>query len=137
MSRIGMPLSLDRLDAPLSAHFGKAKWLAVLEAGAAPRFVRNEGLDGRWVAQALALAGVTDVVAGHMGGGAFGHLAAAGLRVWQGDATTPAGELARRCVAGELPPFEAPAPGATGAATAPGGPDHGHAGGCGCGGHGH
>jgi len=121
--RLGLPLSQDRLDAPLSEHFGKAPWLAVIEGDAPPRFLRNQGQGGRWVAEALAAAGVTDVVAGHMGGGAFGHLAAAGLLVWQGDATSTAAELLRRCQAGALPPLTPPPPGTGG---------HG---GCGCGGH--
>jgi len=85
MARLGFPLSHDRLDAPLSEHFGRCKWLGVVEAGAPPRFLRNEGLNGRWVAEALAAAGVTDVVAGHLGGGAHRHLAEVGIRVWAGE----------------------------------------------------
>jgi predicted Fe-Mo cluster-binding NifX family protein len=123
--RLGLPLAAERLDGPLSAHFGKAPWLAVVEAGAPPRFLRNEGQSGGWVAGALAEAGVTDVVADHLGGGAHAHLAEAGLRVWQGDATSPAEELIRRCLAGQLAPLAPPSPDHAG---------HGH-GGCGCGGH--
>ncbi len=124
VTRLAFPLSHDRLDAPLSEHFGKCKWLGVLEPGAPPRFLRNEGLNGRWVAEALACVGVTDVVVGHLGGGAFRHLAEAGLRVW---AASPAGataaELAERHAAGALAPMAAPPP-----------PDQGGAGhgGCGC-----
>jgi predicted Fe-Mo cluster-binding NifX family protein len=122
VTRLGVPLSLDRLDAPLSEHFGKAPWLAVLEAGAPPRFLRNEGQCGSWVAGALAAAGVTDVAAGHLGAGAYRHLAGAGLKVW---AASPPGatatELLASLAAGMLAPLAAPAPG-----------PHGH-GGCGCG----
>ncbi len=50
MRTIGLPLSHDRLDAPLSDHFGKAKWLAVVPEDGPPRFLRNEGLSGGWVA---------------------------------------------------------------------------------------
>jgi predicted Fe-Mo cluster-binding NifX family protein len=124
-TRLGFALSHDRLDAPLSEHFGKARWLAVAEAGAPARFLRNEGLNGRWVAEALAAAGVTDVVAGHMGGGAFRHLVAAGLRVWQAAPEgATAAELAARFAAGAFAPMTSP-------------PAHEHgsgsSGGCGCG----
>jgi predicted Fe-Mo cluster-binding NifX family protein len=127
MTRLAFPLSHDRLDAPLSEHFGKCKWLGLAEAGAAPRFLRNEGLNGRWVAEALAAAGVTDVVAGHMGGGALAHLQTAGLRAWQASpAGATAAALAEAFAAGQLAPMTAPPPHEHG----PDGPD-GH-GGCGC-----
>ncbi|HET9554027.1 MAG TPA: NifB/NifX family molybdenum-iron cluster-binding protein [Anaeromyxobacteraceae bacterium] len=123
MPRLGLTLAIDRLDAPLSDHFGKAPWLAVLEPGAPPRFLANAGQSGRAVAEAFAAAGVTDVVAGHLGPGAFGHLLQAGLRVWQAAAGEPAAEQARRFEAGALQPLAAP-------------PPHQHGGGgCGCGGH--
>jgi predicted Fe-Mo cluster-binding NifX family protein len=123
MHRLGLTLAADRLDAPLSDHFGKAPWLAVLEPGAAPRFLLNGGQSGRAVAEAFAAAGVTDVVAGHLGPGAFGHLAGAGLRVWEAAPGEPAAEQARRFEAGALTRLAAP-------------PPHRHgAGGCGCGGH--
>jgi len=124
MARLGFPLSHDRLDAPLSEHFGRCKWLGVVEAGAPPRFLRNEGLNGRWVAEALAAAGVTDVVAGHLGGGAHRHLAEVGIRVWAGEpAEATAARLAELFAAGTLAPMPAPPPAGHG----PGG--HG---GCGC-----
>lgn len=123
MVRLALPVSRDRLDAPLSGHFGKCPWLAVVEAGAPPRFLRNEGLNGRWVAEALSAAGVTDVVAGHMGGGAFRHLEAAGLRAWQAEPTgATAAELVEASSAGRLARLAAPPDD---------GPGQGH-GGCGC-----
>jgi predicted Fe-Mo cluster-binding NifX family protein len=124
--RLGLTLSHDRLDAPLSEHFGKARWLAVVEPDGQARFLRNEGLSGGWVARAFAEAGVTDVVVAHLGGGAFGHLEAAGIRVWQGDAAAAASDLAARLAAGALPRLAAPPPHDHGAG--------GHGGGCGCGG---
>ncbi len=121
MPRLGLPLSHDRLDAPLSGHFGKCKWLAVVEAGQPPRFLRNEGLNGRWVAQALAAAGVTDVVAGHLGGGTWRHLAEAGIRAWAADPEgADAATLAEAFAAGRLAPLPEPPAG-----------EAGH-GGCGC-----
>jgi predicted Fe-Mo cluster-binding NifX family protein len=124
MTRLAFPLSHDRLDAPLSEHFGKCKWLGVAEAGAAPRFIRNEGLNGRWVAEALAGAGVTDVVAGHLGGGAYRHLAEVGIRIWAGEpAEATVAQLTELFAAGKLAPMPSPPP-----------PDHGPGGhgGCGC-----
>lgn len=124
MPRLGLPLSHDRLDAPLSEHFGKCKWLGVHEAGQPPRFLRNEGLNGRWVAEGLAAAGVTDVVAGHLGGGAFRHLAEVGIRVWAADpAAATAAAQAEAFAAGRLARMPAPAAPEQGPA--------GH-GGCGC-----
>lgn len=122
MPRLALPLSHDRLDAPLSGHFGKCKWLAVVEPGQPARFLRNEGLNGRWVAEALAAAGVTDVVAGHLGAGAWRHLADAGIRCWAAAQAAPtAAAQAEAFRAGALTPMAPPAPG-----------EHGQ-GGCGCG----
>lgn len=124
MARLGLTLAREGLDAPLSGHFGKAPWLGLLEDGAPPRFLRNEGQSGGWVAGAFAAAGVTDVVADHMGGGAFGHLAERGLRVWQAAPGKDAAAQAALFAAGKLAPMAPPGGGH-------GGPDHG--GGCGCG----
>ncbi len=126
MKTIGLPLSHDRLDAPLSGHFGKATWLAVVPEDGPPRFLRNEGRSGGWVAAALAAAGVTDVIADHMGGGALQHLAAAGLRAWQARPEGTAADQVAALRAGGLAPMTAPAAGQ-------GHGGHGHGGGCGCG----
>jgi predicted Fe-Mo cluster-binding NifX family protein len=124
MTTVALPMSHDRLDAPLSDHFGKAKWLAVVDEAGQARFLRNEGLNGRWVAQALAAAGVTDVVAAHMGGGAFGHLGEAGLRAWAAAPGETAEAQLRAFREGRLARLEAPPPHG----------DH-HGAGCGCGHH--
>jgi predicted Fe-Mo cluster-binding NifX family protein len=109
--RLGFPLSHDRLDAPRSEHFGACRWLGVVEAGAPPRFLRNEGLNGRWVAEALAAAGVSDVVAGHLGGGAYRHLAGVGIRVWVGEpADATVARLVEPFAAGMLAPMPVPPP---------------------------
>jgi len=130
MKVLGLVLSADRLDAPLSGHFGKAPWLGVVAEGAPPRFLRNEGMGGGWVAGAFAAAGVTDVLADHMGGGAYGHLAERGLRVWQAAPGGTAAEQVAAFLAGRLSPMAAPAGGHGGH----GHGGHGHGGGCGCGG---
>ena len=122
MSRIGMTLPQDSASQPLAEHFGKAPWIAIAEAGGTFRFVPNTGGCGGSVARALAAEGVTDVIATHLGAGPFGHLRAAGLRLWQGAPGVAAEELARQLAAGTLPELRE--------ATGPG---HGHGGhGCGC-----
>jgi predicted Fe-Mo cluster-binding NifX family protein len=82
---IGMTLSRDHLDAPLAEHFGKAKWLLVMEYPDRWEFVRNQGLDGRSVAAAFAARGCTDVIVRHLGPGAYSHVTSAGMKVWQGE----------------------------------------------------
>ena len=82
---IGMTLSRDHLDAPLAEHFGKAKWLLVMDYPHRWEFVRNQGLDGRSVAEAFAARGCTDVIVRHLGPGAYSHVTAAGMKVWQGE----------------------------------------------------
>jgi predicted Fe-Mo cluster-binding NifX family protein len=124
MRLVAFPLSRDGLDAPLSTHFGKARWLAVVDEAGRARFLRNEGLNGRWVARALAAAGATDVVAAHLGGGAFAHLVEAGLRVWSAAPDETAEGQLRRLRDGRLAPLDAPPP-----------HGEGHGGGCGCGEH--
>jgi predicted Fe-Mo cluster-binding NifX family protein len=83
MAKIGMMFSRPDLDAPLAEHFGKAKWLMVVEPPGSCELVRNTGLDGRSVADELARRGCTDVIVRHMGSGAYAHVTAAGIRVWR------------------------------------------------------
>ncbi len=104
MTKIGMPVTRMDLDAPLAKHFGKAKWLAILEPGRCS-FVRNTWLDGRTVVAELASHGCTDVVARHMGCGAFAHVSASGMRAWQGDDAVTARVVADRLASGGLPPL--------------------------------
>lgn len=105
MARIGMPLSSRDPDAPVAEHFGKARWLLVVEAPDRLDLVWNAGLDGRWVAETLAARGCTDVVARHMGPGALAHVLAAGMRAWQADERVTARNVAGRLAAGALRPM--------------------------------
>jgi predicted Fe-Mo cluster-binding NifX family protein len=115
MARIGMTVSRPDPDAPLAGHFGKARWLLVVEAPDRFELLRNEGLDGRSVAEVFASHGCTDVIALRMGWGAYAHVTAAGMRVWEGDAGVTARVLAERLAHGALQPL------------APGDVTHGHA----------
>jgi len=103
--KIGMTLPRADHDAPLAEHFGKAKWLLVVEASDRCELVRNEGLDGRSVAAAFVARGCTDVIATHLGAGAYAHLTAAGIRTWQGDAAGSVRALARSLEEGGLRRF--------------------------------
>jgi predicted Fe-Mo cluster-binding NifX family protein len=97
-----MPLTRHHLGAPIAPHLGKAKWLAVLDDDGRAQVTRNVGLRGRWVAELFAAAGVTDVVADHVGEGAWRALTAVGIRVWRGAPGVPASELASRLLDGRL-----------------------------------
>lgn len=110
-----MPVSSIDPDAPPAERFGKAKWLLVVESADRFELVRNEGLDGRWVADALAKRGCTDVVARHMGPSAWAHVVAAGMRAWQADDLVNGRNVADRLAAGALNPL---VPGPTGGAHA-------------------
>ena len=103
--KIGMTLSRDDLDAQPAQHFGKAKWLLVLD-GERGEFVRNEGLNGRWVASAFASRGCTDIIADHLGPGAHAHVNEAGMRVWKGEPGQSARELAKALAEGRLQRFD-------------------------------
>jgi predicted Fe-Mo cluster-binding NifX family protein len=107
----GLPLVKDSLDSPLSQHFGKAKWLLVYEAAERHRFVRNTGLSGPSVVEALAAAGCSDVVVLDAGAGAWGHLQQSGMRIWQGEPEVPARELIAGVERGALARAEPPAAG--------------------------
>ncbi len=116
MNKIGMMVSRPDLDAPAAEHFGKAKWLLVLEAPGRCQFIRNSGLDGATVAKELASRGCTDVVARRMGPGAHAHVTAAGMRVWEADGSVTGRVVAERLARGALRPL----------APAPDGHDHAH-----------
>ncbi len=103
MARIGMALKRNNLDSQLSDHFGKAKWLLAWEDDQHHEFIRNEGLNGRWVAEALAQAGCQVVALNDAGPGAILHLKASGMRLVEAPAELTAREVARRAARGELP----------------------------------
>jgi predicted Fe-Mo cluster-binding NifX family protein len=105
---IGLPLLKDSLDSPLSQHFGKAKWLLVYQSPERYQFLRNTGLSGHFVVQALVGAGCTDVVILHAGSGAWGHLQQGGVRTWLGEPGVPARDLVRRLEEGGLARAEPP-----------------------------
>src|SRR5512138_604118 len=102
--KIGMTLSHSDLDSPPAEHFGKAKWLAVLDGDRCELF-RNTGLDGRSVAEAFAARGCTDVVVDHLGAGAWAHVTGAGMRIWKAEPGQSVRALARALEEGRLRPL--------------------------------
>lgn len=102
--RIGFTLLKEQKDSPLSQHFGKAKWLGILDSATGEmQFVRNTGLNGRFVADQFDEAGVTHAVFANIGAPALEHLKRYGIRAYRGDAGVPAPALAERLEAGTLP----------------------------------
>lgn len=83
MGRIGVMMSVDRAQGRMSQHFGKAKWFMVSDTeNAIAEFVRNEGLNGRSVAEIAVRQGCTDVIVVDIGDGALEHLQSAHIRAW-------------------------------------------------------
>ncbi len=106
-----MMVSRPDVDAPLAEHFGKAKWLLVVEPPDRCAFFRNTGLDGGSVAVELASRGCTDVVARRMGPGAYAHVVGAGVKAWEGDESVTGRSVAQRLASGALRPLAPPGPG--------------------------
>ncbi len=103
MSAIALMTLLNREDSTLSPHFGKAKWLMVVESGTGKsRFVQNAGLNGRSVVDLLVANGCTDVVFNEIGPGALQHLQAANICGWFGPADMPVPQLLELFRAGKL-----------------------------------
>jgi predicted Fe-Mo cluster-binding NifX family protein len=104
MTPVAFMTLLDRGDSALSPHFGKAKWLAIIDTGSKePRFVQNTGLNGRSVVNLLIANDCTDVVFNEIGPGALRHLQAADIRGWLGSKDTPVPQLLEMLRQGKLP----------------------------------
>lgn len=83
MSKVAVMISQDRIDAPISGHFGKAQWAMVADTSChAVAFLRNDGSNGSSAAQLIAETGCTDVIFTSIGNGALSHLQAASIRGW-------------------------------------------------------
>ncbi len=83
MSKIGVMMSADHADEPMSSHFGKAEWVMVTNPDSPAReFVKNQGMNGRSAVEIAIGQGLTDVIFTEIGHGAFGHLQTAGIRGW-------------------------------------------------------
>lgn len=83
MSKVGIMMTADRAEQPMSEHFGKAEWMMVADTESqAVEFIKNDGLNGKGAAEIAIRSGVSDLVFAEIGFGAFGHLKAAGILGW-------------------------------------------------------
>jgi predicted Fe-Mo cluster-binding NifX family protein len=104
MSKIGVMMSADRADAPMSSHFGKAEWIMVADTdNPVPMFVKNEALNGKSAVEIVIRQGCTDVILADIGDGALGHLQAAQIRAWAEPAPVAGDEALRMFRDGQLP----------------------------------
>jgi predicted Fe-Mo cluster-binding NifX family protein len=84
MSKIGFVTALDRTTTRLSPHFGKAKWVMILDNNSGKTsFIRNTGLTGRAVVDILLSEGCEEVVFRNIGPGALKQLKAADIGAWR------------------------------------------------------
>lgn len=103
MSKIAFMTLLNREDSTLSPHFGKAKWMMIVDQeNGVPTFFQNTGLNGRAVVEVLAANGCADVVFSGIGEGALRHLQAANIRGWIAGGEIPVPVLLERYRRGEL-----------------------------------
>ncbi len=108
MSKVGVMMSVDRIEGRMSSHFGKAKWfMAVDTENGVPEFVRNEGLNGRSAAGIALHKGCTDVILADIGDGALRHLQAAKINVWAVPGLVTGSEALRLFAQGQLAPVPA------------------------------
>lgn len=127
MGKIAVMMSAGRSDARMSSHFGKAEWIMISEQdGAAPEFLRNEGHNGRSVAELLIHRGCTDAIVVDIGDGALQHLQAAKIRAWAAPGAIVGHEALGMFAGGGLSPIPAASPA----------PGRGEGHGCCCAGHG-
>ncbi len=128
MSKTAFMTLLNRGNSALSPHFGKAKWIGILDDGGDIEFEQNTALNGRAVVEIIARHGCKDAVFTEIGPGAYMHLAQAGIRGWIGPAGVPVTEIAGRLRRGELSPAQPESCG-----NHEGGSAHAHGGSCCCG----
>lgn len=102
MSKIGVMMSAQSVDAPMSGHFGKAEWLMVVEEAAPPRFVANAAANGHGVVAQVLAEGCSEVIFSEIGGGAARQLFAAGIRGWVAPKGLNGSEALARLRAGAL-----------------------------------
>jgi predicted Fe-Mo cluster-binding NifX family protein len=108
MRRAAVMTSLNRPDAPLSSHFGKAEWVMVFDSAATqPSFFKNEELNGRGAMNIVIREHCSDVILAGIGEGAWGRLLAANVHAWIAPASVTGEQALQMLVRGELPPVSA------------------------------
>lgn len=111
--KIAFSTSGDNLDAPLDTRFGRARKFLVyeMETGGVELIDNAQNVNspsgaGIQAAETIARSGATALVTGHCGPKAFRVLSAAGVAVYNSDATTVADAL-EMYRSGKLVPAEA------------------------------
>jgi predicted Fe-Mo cluster-binding NifX family protein len=108
MSKVGVMMSADCADGPMSSHFGKAEWILIADTeNPGLDFVKNDGLNGKSAVAIVIGAGCTDVILADIGDGALGHLQAAQIRAWAAPALVAGDEALRMFREGQLHPVPA------------------------------
>ena len=103
MSKVAFTTLLKREDSALSPHFGKAKWIMVLDRETGQvTFEQNTALNGRAVVEVVVRHGCTEAVFTNIGAGALRHLEQARIRGWIAPAGVSAPQLLERLDRGEL-----------------------------------
>jgi predicted Fe-Mo cluster-binding NifX family protein len=112
VSTIGCLTLLKKSDSPLSPHFGKAKWLMVLNRESQQiHFVQNTGLNGRSVVELLQQQGCDEVVFSNIGEGALRQLKQSRIAGWYAPADLPVPRVLEMLSAGQLRLARKPGPG--------------------------
>ena len=123
MGKLAVMMSTDQPEGLMSSHFGKAEWIMLGDtAGGSAEFARNEGQNGRSVADLLIRQGCTDVILVDIGDGALRQLQAAKIGAWAAPGPVPGAEALRAFAEGRL----AAVPAVSAAS------DHAKGGGCCC-----
>jgi predicted Fe-Mo cluster-binding NifX family protein len=112
MSKIAFTSLRKNSDSPLSPHFGKAKWLLILDTGSnVPESIQNTGLTGRAVVDLLKSNHCEDVVFNGIGPGALKQLKEAQIGGWFAPLGVPVVQLMKMFSSGQLHLARKPTPG--------------------------
>jgi predicted Fe-Mo cluster-binding NifX family protein len=103
MSKIAFTTLLDKPDSPLSPHFGKAKWLTILDTATnTMEYVRNTDFTGRSMVELLRKYCCEEVVFNGIGPGALRQLKKAGIAGWLAPADVPISQVSTMLLSGRL-----------------------------------
>jgi predicted Fe-Mo cluster-binding NifX family protein len=103
MSKVAVTMSDNRIEAPMSSHFGKAPWIMVADSeNGVVEFAENDAQQGRGVASIVASHECTDVVLVGIGGGALRHLQMANINAWAVEGPVTGQEALHMFVTGKV-----------------------------------
>jgi predicted Fe-Mo cluster-binding NifX family protein len=83
MSKVVVMMSEDRVDAPVSAHFGKAEWALIADTQCHRfTFFKNDDAHCKSTVERIAALDCTDAIFTEIGAGALTRLQACHIRGW-------------------------------------------------------